>query len=200
VEELPNSIDIIWPSGPHAGVCRVGHVRDRTTGLAAAQRPGRAEDEAKWLTAVAAKGGVTQHDLLRLTLNRLRKDLGAASRVNPEAVIATAKATKYKLTSPPKRPPRGASSSQLLPDMSGQTRGVGDTVGARMVRADRRRLPVYAYLGHANLRHCLVAERSSCVGERGDRGVAVGIVRVGADRTIAIVAGVAGRGAAVGSG
>jgi hypothetical protein len=43
---------------------------------------------------VAAKGGVTRHDLLRLALNRLRKDLGAASRVNPEAVIATAKATK----------------------------------------------------------------------------------------------------------
>jgi hypothetical protein len=65
-----------------------------------------ADDEAKWLSAAAAKGGVTQNDLLRLALHRLRKELGAASRIKPEAVIATAKASKYKLT-----PPRTAAST-----------------------------------------------------------------------------------------
>jgi hypothetical protein len=69
-----------------------------------------AEDEAKWLSAAATKGGVTQNDLLRLALNRLRKELGAASRVKPEAVIATAKATKYKLT-----PPRTAATTTMPP-------------------------------------------------------------------------------------
>jgi hypothetical protein len=59
-----------------------------------------AEDEAKWLTAAAANGAVTQNDLLRLALHRLRKDLGAASRIKPETVVATAKASKYKLTPP----------------------------------------------------------------------------------------------------
>ncbi|HWE11269.1 MAG TPA: hypothetical protein VG325_18105 [Solirubrobacteraceae bacterium] len=59
-----------------------------------------AEDEAKWLTAAATKGAVTQNDLIRLALHRLRKDLGAANRIKPEAVVATAKASKYKLTSP----------------------------------------------------------------------------------------------------
>src|SRR5450755_3386933 len=59
-----------------------------------------AEDEATWLAAAAAKGAVTQNDLLRLALNRLRKDLGAASRIKPETVLATAKASKYKLTPP----------------------------------------------------------------------------------------------------
>jgi hypothetical protein len=59
-----------------------------------------AEDEAKWLSAAAAKGAVTQNDLVRLALNRLRQDLGAASRIKPETVLATAKASKYKLTPP----------------------------------------------------------------------------------------------------
>jgi hypothetical protein len=35
-----------------------------------------AEDDAKWLSTAAAKGAVTQNDLLRLALNRLRNDLG----------------------------------------------------------------------------------------------------------------------------
>jgi hypothetical protein len=55
-----------------------------------------AEDDAKWLSAAATKGGVTQNDLLRLALHRLRRELGAASRIKPEAVLATAKASKYK--------------------------------------------------------------------------------------------------------
>jgi hypothetical protein len=59
-----------------------------------------AEDEAKWLTTAATKGAVTQNDLIRLALHRLRKDLGAANRIKPETVLATAKASKYKLTPP----------------------------------------------------------------------------------------------------
>jgi hypothetical protein len=59
-----------------------------------------AEDEAKWLSTAATKGAVTQNDLMRLALHRLRKDLGAASRIKPETVLATAKASKYKLTPP----------------------------------------------------------------------------------------------------
>jgi hypothetical protein len=59
-----------------------------------------AEDEAKWLSTAATKGAVTQNDLMRLALHRLRKDLGAASRLKPETVLATAKASKYKLTTP----------------------------------------------------------------------------------------------------
>jgi DNA-binding transcriptional ArsR family regulator len=62
-----------------------------------------AEDEAKWLSAAATKGGVSQNDLIRLGLHRLRKELGAANRIKPETVLATAKASKYKLA-----PPRAA--------------------------------------------------------------------------------------------
>jgi hypothetical protein len=51
---------------------------------------------------------VTQNDLLRFALHRLRKELGAASRIKPEAVPATAKASKYKLT-----PPRAAAPKAL---------------------------------------------------------------------------------------
>ena len=53
-----------------------------------------AEDEAKWLSAAATKGAVTQNDLIRLAVHRLRKELGAASRIKPETVVATAKASK----------------------------------------------------------------------------------------------------------
>jgi hypothetical protein len=70
------------------------------------------EDEAKWLSAAAAKGGVTQNDLLRLALHRLRKELGAASRIKPEAVLATAKASKYKLTPPRAAAPKALSASK----------------------------------------------------------------------------------------
>jgi hypothetical protein len=59
-----------------------------------------AEDEAKWLTAAATKGAVTQNELIRLAVHRLRKELGAASRIKPETVILTAEASKYKLTPP----------------------------------------------------------------------------------------------------
>lgn len=62
-----------------------------------------AEDEAKWLSAAATNGGATQNDLLRLALTRLRKELGAAGRIKPESVVATAKASRCKLT-----PPRAA--------------------------------------------------------------------------------------------
>ena len=65
-----------------------------------------AEDEAKWLSVAADRGGVSQNELIRLAVHRLRKDLGAASRVKPETVQATAKASKYKLT--PQRPASSA--------------------------------------------------------------------------------------------
>jgi hypothetical protein len=58
------------------------------------------EDEAKWLSAAATKGAVTQNDLIRLAVHRLHKELGAASRIKPETIAATAKASKYKLTPP----------------------------------------------------------------------------------------------------
>jgi hypothetical protein len=67
-----------------------------------------AEDEAKWLSAAASKGAVTQNDLIRLAVHRLRKDLGAASRIKPEAVVATAKVSKFKLT-----PSRAAAGAKL---------------------------------------------------------------------------------------
>ena len=75
------------------------------------------EDEAKWLSAAATKGAVTQNDLLRLALHRLRKDLGAASRIKPETVFATAKASKYKLT-----PPRATASKPVSPATEPQAR------------------------------------------------------------------------------
>ena len=75
------------------------------------------EDEARWLTAAATKGAVTQNDLLRLALHRLRRDLGAASRIRPETVFATAKASKYKLT-----PPRATPANQSRPRLSLQPR------------------------------------------------------------------------------
>ena len=67
-----------------------------------------AEDEAKWLSAAASRGAVTQNDLIRLAVHRLRKDLGAASRIKPETVVAAAKASKYRLT-----PPRAAAATAV---------------------------------------------------------------------------------------
>ena len=78
-----------------------------------------AEDEAKWLSAAATKGGVTQNDLLRLALHRLRKELGAASRIKPEAVLATAKASGYKLTPPRAAGPKALSASKQSSPASG---------------------------------------------------------------------------------
>ncbi len=94
-----------------------------------------AEDEAKWLTAAAAKGAVTQNDLLRLALHRLRKDLGAASRIKPETVVATAKASKYKLT-----PPRVPAAKAPAAANSTATNGAAtSTAAAPRARATRAR-------------------------------------------------------------
>jgi hypothetical protein len=71
-----------------------------------------AEDEAKWLSAAATKGAITQNDLIRLALHRLRKDLGAASRIKPETVLAAAKASKYKLTAPRTAGPAASSAAK----------------------------------------------------------------------------------------
>jgi hypothetical protein len=59
-----------------------------------------AEDEARWLTAAADKGGVSQNDLIRLGLHGLRKVLGAANRIKRDTTVAAAKASRYKLASP----------------------------------------------------------------------------------------------------
>ena len=88
-----------------------------------------AEDEAKWLSAAATKGGVTQNDLLRLALHRLRKELGAASRIKPEAVVATAKASKYKLT-----PPRAARPAKVARRARAKRAGRGCRFASRSGR------------------------------------------------------------------
>jgi hypothetical protein len=94
-----------------------------------------AEDEAKWLSAAATKGAVTQNDLIRLAVHRLRKDLGAASRIKPEAVVATAKASRYKLT-----PPRAAggvvvSVAKAPSRVSGNAKAMAPKGVARRTRA-----------------------------------------------------------------
>jgi hypothetical protein len=93
-----------------------------------------AEDEATWLAAAAAKGAVTQNDLLRLALNRLRKDLGAASRIKPETVLATAKASKYKLT-PPRVPAAKAPAASKSTATNGTATSAAAAPRARVTRA-----------------------------------------------------------------
>jgi hypothetical protein len=94
------------------------------------------EDEAKWLSAAATKGAVTQNDLIRLAVHRLRKELGAASRIKPEAIVATAKASKYKLT-----PPRGAAGAAISvakappPRVSGNGKATPAKAAPRRTRA-----------------------------------------------------------------
>jgi hypothetical protein len=86
--------------------------------------------EAKWLSAAASKGAVTQNDLIRLVVHRLRKDLGAAIRIKPETVVATAKTSKYKLT-----PPRTAAAAPPSPGS-----GNGKTTSAKAApRSSRAR-------------------------------------------------------------
>jgi hypothetical protein len=57
-------------------------------------------DEITWLETASGKTKLTQSDLVRLALQRLRKDLGAARSVKREAVEEIAKGTKW---SPVKR-------------------------------------------------------------------------------------------------
>ncbi len=52
-------------------------------------------DEISWLETAAGKTKLTQSDLVRLALTRLRKDLGAARSVKVEAVQQLAKGTKW---------------------------------------------------------------------------------------------------------
>jgi hypothetical protein len=91
-----------------------------------------AEDEANWLSAAATKGAVTQNDLIRLAVHRLRKELGAASRIKPETVIATAKASKYMLT-PPRTAGGAARSVATVP-----SRVSGDRTATPAKSAPRR--------------------------------------------------------------
>jgi hypothetical protein len=93
-----------------------------------------AEDEATWLSAAATKGAVTQNDLIRLAVHRLRKELGAASRIKPEAVVATAKASKYKLT-PPRTATAAASAVIKAPS---RVSGNGSATPAKAASRPRR--------------------------------------------------------------
>jgi hypothetical protein len=94
-----------------------------------------AEDEAKWLGAAASRGAVTQNDLIRLAVHRLRKDLGAASRIKPETVVAIAKASKYKLT-PPRAAAGAAVSVAKAPSRaSGNAKATTAKATARRTRA-----------------------------------------------------------------
>jgi hypothetical protein len=52
-------------------------------------------DEISWLETAAGKTKLTQSDLVRLALQRLRKDLGAARSLKVEAVQGLAKGTKW---------------------------------------------------------------------------------------------------------
>jgi hypothetical protein len=86
-----------------------------------------AEDQAKWLSAAATKGAVTKNDLIRLAVHRLRKELGAASRIKPESIVATAKASKYKPT-----PPRTAAGAALsAPKAPSRVSGNGKATAAK---------------------------------------------------------------------
>ena len=97
-----------------------------------------AEDEAKWLSTAATKGAVTQNDLIRLALHRLRKDLGAASRIKPETVLATAKASKYRLT-PPRTAGAAAPSPAKAPSRARANRKAMPAKAAPRPRAARAR-------------------------------------------------------------
>src|SRR4051812_34466784 len=52
-------------------------------------------DEISWLETAAGKTKLTQSDLVRLALQRLRKDLGAARSLKVDAVQGLAKGTKW---------------------------------------------------------------------------------------------------------
>lgn len=52
-------------------------------------------DEIAWLETAAEKTKLTQSDLVRLALARLRKDLGAARSVKVEAVHDLGQGTKW---------------------------------------------------------------------------------------------------------
>ncbi len=52
-------------------------------------------DELAWLGTASTKTGLTQSDLVRLALARLRKDMGAARSVKIEDAVAHGKGTKW---------------------------------------------------------------------------------------------------------
>src|ERR1700710_621863 len=82
-------------------------------------------DEISWLETAAGKTKLTQSDLVRLALTRLRKDLGAARSLKLEAVETLGKGTKW---APVKRggPPAGSCPSAFprfvsLPSTASET-------------------------------------------------------------------------------
>lgn len=52
-------------------------------------------DELAWLGTAAAKTGLTQSDLVRLALARMKKDLGAARSVKLDDAVAHGKGTRW---------------------------------------------------------------------------------------------------------
>lgn len=97
-----------------------------------------AEDEAKWLSTAATKGAVTQNDLIRLALHRLRKDLGAANRLKPETVVTAAKASKYKLT-PPRTAATAAPSAAKAPSHTSRNKTTTPANTSARPRVNRAR-------------------------------------------------------------
>jgi hypothetical protein len=93
------------------------------------------EDEAKWLSAAATKGAVTQNDLIRLAVHRLRKELGAARRIKPETIVATANASKYKLTPPRTAAGAAVSVSKAPSRVSGNGKATPAKAAPRRTRA-----------------------------------------------------------------
>ena len=81
-----------------------------------------AEDEARWLTAAADKDGVSQNDLIRLGLHRLRKKLDRKKR---DTTVATAKASRYKLASRRAAAPKAPTASEKTASASAITRAAG---------------------------------------------------------------------------
>ena len=124
-----------------------------------------AEDEAKWLSAAATKGGVTQNDLVRLALHRLRKELGAASRIKPETVLATAKASKYKLTPPRAAAGKALSASKEPTRASRGRKGEGDeSCAAHSCQACSHRLSVSSRpCGNDRRRRCARASEGASI-------------------------------------
>lgn len=52
-------------------------------------------DEIDWLKNASNKTKLTQGDLVRLAVHRLKKDLGAANRLKRDDVVEHAKGTKW---------------------------------------------------------------------------------------------------------
>jgi hypothetical protein len=97
-----------------------------------------AADEARRLTAAPSQGAVGQNDLLGVGVQRVRQELGAASRIKPEAIVATAQASGYQLASPPAGADRRAAAAKpSAPARPAEATGSGRAVRRPSVRCAR---------------------------------------------------------------